>query len=153
NDVGVNDFLLWIEQRIDSKRHPLALQRQELVQNECLRQSGETLEEKRDWTVHFAHDRNLSTFGSEDDRARGDASANCSSESSRYRPPRWVSSACDPTSTMRPCSMTRIVSARRTVASRCATTKLVRPAISRSSACITSASDSASSPVVGSSRI
>ena len=63
------------------------------------------------------------------------------------------SSAWVPVSTIRPAAMTTMRLARSMVESRCATTSVVRPAISASSPCWTFLSLSVSSALVASSRI
>ena len=78
-------------------------------------------------------------------------SSNWSRASRAYSPPRRVSVACVPSSTIAPRSITTMRSAARTVARRCAMTIVVRSAISRSSASCTSRSLSASSADVASS--
>src|SRR5580698_9615694 len=79
--------------------------------------------------------------------------ANCKLCSLAYVPPRAINSECVPLSRICPSSSTRILSARRTVAKRCAMTKVVRPTIKLARAFCTYISDSASSSEVASSRI
>src|SRR5438094_575173 len=67
--------------------------------------------------------------------------------------PRDISSICVPLSRISPSSKTRILSARRMVARRCAMTKVVRPTMRLASAFCTNISDSASNSEVASSRI
>ena len=100
-------------------------------------------------------------------RSRRDAAANssiarsrssprssaCAPISRRYGPSRRISSACRPVSTTRPWSSTRMRSAPITLDSRCASTSVVRPCASRSSACWITASFSASTEDSASSRI
>ena len=76
----------------------------------------------------------------------------CSLTRALYLPSRRpMSSAWVPSSTIRPFCTTAILSAARTVLSRCATTTVVRPSIRPSSALCTTRSDSASSAEVASS--
>ena len=70
--------------------------------------------------------------------------SSCGPISRRYGPSRAISAACVPSSTTCPWSSTRMRSAPITLDSRCASTSVVRPRVSRSSACWISASFSAS---------
>ncbi len=94
------------------------------------------------------------TCGPDDARAVAPAAAvvptdsatasSCGPISRRYGPSRAISAACVPSSTTCPWSSTRMRSAPITLDSRCASTSVVRPRVSRSSACWISASFSAS---------
>src|SRR5260221_1823338 len=81
------------------------------------------------------------------------SSANCKSCNRAYVPALFISSACVPISRIWPSSSTRILSARRIVARRCAITNVVLPTIKLASAFCTNISDSASSSEVASSNI
>mmetsp|Transcript_24829 Transcript_24829/g.57890 ORF Transcript_24829/g.57890 Transcript_24829/m.57890 type:complete len:167 (-) Transcript_24829:715-1215(-) len=76
----------------------------------------------------------------------------CRSTSCAYSPAVRRSSSCVPFSMTRPLETTQMQCALRTVDSRCATTSVVRSAMSRSMASWTMCSDSASSAEVASSR-
>src|SRR6267378_2273505 len=117
------------------------------------REAFDFLRRYRGRLAHMESDVPFNVPGAACAGASMSSSANCKSCSRAYVPPRAMSSVCVPLSRICPSSRTRILSARRIVASRCAITKVVRPTIRLASAFCTNISDSASSSDVASSRI